>query len=273
MSASTAPFKFQLLDECRLFVPFQHLPPEVRHRIWEAYLTNVGVNFVKLETLDPSWRWDVLSPRTLIPSIAKDNQLSVGMDDIDLVINKEARTRRIWHAELVADSQDPRTDISNYQDVYRQLAILASICLESAALAHSLRNRPGVVKLGDGNIVTLDRSPDLIHVDYMPPEFYETNCSLDFKLDCPSLSKMRRVAVRFCHSWQPEKTSEVCRSCGDPHDGLEAGNYPTHLYQFLARYMPQLEELHLIDYFIVPRTENETEDPLFLVGEDACQSN
>lgn len=274
MSAVTIPVQFKVPDGCRLFTPFQRLPPEIRQQIWVAYLTNAGVNFVKLETSDPRWRWGMPTARTPAPGSGKGSQLSSYMDDIDMVVQNEAGIQRTWHAELVAQSKDYRADISNYEEVYRQLVILAWTCVESASLVRSLGNRPGVVKLGNGDIVTLDNSPDLVYLDYLPPEFYHTNGNLDFKLDCPGLEMIRRAAVRFCHSWHPKKMSDICRSCGKPHGGLEPGHYPAHLYQLLARYMPKLEELYLIDYFIVPKTEEERGDPMSLDAEESvCKSS
>ncbi|KND94210.1 hypothetical protein TOPH_00829 [Tolypocladium ophioglossoides CBS 100239] len=278
MSAVTTPIKFKVPDGCGLFTMFPRLPPELRQQIWEAYLTNPGVNFVKLETLDPRWRWGMPTSRTPVPgsgggSSGKGTELSSNVDDIDMVVKDEASIRRAWHARLVSESRNGRADISNYEELYRQLVTLARTCFESMRLIQSLVNRPGVLALSNENIVTLDKSPDLVYLDYFPPEFYDTNCNLDFKLDCPGLELIRRAAVRFSHNWHPRKVSNICRSCGKPHEGLEPGHYPAHLYQFLARYMPRLEDFYLIDYFIVPKTKEERGDPMCLDEEESVCEN
>ncbi|PNY29212.1 Uncharacterized protein TCAP_00870 [Tolypocladium capitatum] len=280
MSAATTPVKFKIPDGCRLFTPFPRLPPEIRQQIWEAYLTNPGINFVKLETLDPRWRWGMPTARSQVPgsgggSNGKGGELPGDVDDVDMVVRNEARIRRVWHAKLVSECRDGRADISNYQELYRQLDTLSRTCFESMRLMQSLVSRPGVLTLSNRRIVALGESPDLVYLEYLPPEFYHTNCNLDFKLDCPGLDLIRRAAVRFSHSWYPNKVSSICRWCGKPHEGLEPGHYPAHLYQFLARYMPKLEDFYLIDYFIVPRTKEENGDAMCVDEEEeesVCES-
>ncbi|POR34576.1 Uncharacterized protein TPAR_05238 [Tolypocladium paradoxum] len=278
MSAATTPVKFKVPDGCRLFTAFPRLPPEIRQQIWEAYLTNPGINFVKLETLDPRWRWGMPTARTPVPgsgggSSGKGSEMSSPMDDIGMVVKNEASIQRTWHAKLVAESRDWRADISNYEELYRQLHVLTRTCFESLTLTQSLASRAGVLRLNNKNIVALDGSPDLVYLDYFPPEFYHTNCDLDFKIDCPGLELVRRAAVRFSHSWHPKNVSNICRLCGKPHEGLEPGNYPAHLYQFLARCMPKLEDFYLIDYFIVPKTNEEKGDPMCLDEEESFCKN
>ncbi|KAM4060675.1 RNAse P Rpr2/Rpp21/SNM1 subunit [Hirsutella rhossiliensis] len=258
------PFKFHLPAECRSFTLFPRLPIEVRHKIWEAYLSDPGINFVKLQICDRGWR----SQRVPLRSISLgtvtarsqepvDDDSGSGLDAVDLmVIQKDFNPRPFIHAKLAAQNPHWRGDASRYEVLYRQLAVLSMTCVESANLVKNLVSRPGVLRMENGNILTLDNSPDLVFLDYLPNNVYQFNFTLDIRLFCPGLDLVRRVAVRFSHTWKSERDTH-CHSCTIPNHHAGTRTYPIHLYQFLARCLPNLEEFYFVDYFVVPRDKQQ----------------
>ncbi|PHH83907.1 hypothetical protein CDD83_2837 [Cordyceps sp. RAO-2017] len=255
---STTPIKFDVPDGCRLFLPFPRLPAEIRHRIWELCLCEPGVNFVKLQVWENGWLSGRWSPRPA--PTALDADAGRDLDDVELVLrDHDRRPRPHLHARLVSLSPSRRADASNYEQLHARLAVLSKTCLESAALARSLVLRPGVLRFDNGNVIALRRSPDLVFLEYLPPDLYHGARTLDVCFFCPGLDLVRRVAMRFSHHWSPRRTRPDCTSCGKPHDHTDPGSYPAHLYQFLARCLPSLEEFYFVDYFIVPRTHVEAD--------------
>lgn len=259
-----SPVVFKVPDECRTFTPFPRLPPEIRHKIWRAYLSTPGIHFVKLQTWDNAWGWGRPRGRSMLEALAAysptdDNSEAEEKDELEMLLRHESLPQKICHARLVPASPMPQADQSHYKEIRRRLATLSSTCLESFDLVDGLVSKPGVLTLGDGSLVALDRSPDIVYLDYLPEDFFQSNCSLEMVLDCPALNRIRRAAVRFSHRWSARKVARYCSSCGKAHGQSYKGNYPTHLYQFLARHLPNLEDFYFIDYFIVPR-KNDDED-------------
>lgn len=273
MSAMATPlFKFVLPDQCRSFTLFPRLPVEIRHKIWEAYLSEPGINFVKLQVCNrvsrSSGAYSLLCPVEL-GSLAANQGLAGagtrhGLDAFDLmVIQMDHQPSPLLHAVLVAQSPNRKADVSRCEAVHRQLAVLAQTCVESASLVKSLVLRHGVLRLQNSRIVALDGSPDLVVLDYLPTEIYHYGCTLDIGIFCLGLELIRRVAVRFSHSWRP-----CHHAISSSDERADTDNYPIHLYQFLARCLPSLEEFYFIDYFMVPKQE-EAQLPCYGGGSSA----
>lgn len=254
------PFKFHVPAECRSFTLFPRLPIEIRHKIWEAYLSDPGINFVKLHFCHRGWQSErvPLRPFTL-GDVSTSTQEPPDHDSGGVgltVIQKDFKPRPLVHAKLVALNPYWKADTSHYEELYRQLAALSMTCAESASLVKSLVSRAGVLRMENGNIITLDNSPDLVFLDYLPSDVLQFNFSLDIRLFCPGLELIRRVAVRFNNSWKSANLAH-CASCIASKHGAGTRFYPVHLYQFLARCLPSLEEFYLVDYYIVPTAKNE----------------
>ncbi|RCI16263.1 hypothetical protein L249_3186 [Ophiocordyceps polyrhachis-furcata BCC 54312] len=250
---SSPAIKFDVPVGCRTFTLFPRLPLELRHRIWQAYLgSEQGANFVKFHVADEGHE-QALRPDQLD---SPDNAADEPDDVIRLLMQHDAVPRGVVDCILGASYPDPVAEVSHHALLRRRLAIMRSTCKESRTFVHSLLRRSGVLRLDSGTVVSLDRSPDLLILDYYPQELYRRNDTLDVDLYCPRLDTVRRLAVRFCPTWRPETILERMCSCGK-HREVDAGNYPTHLYQFLARNLPNLREFYLIDYFIVPKEGEE----------------
>lgn len=254
--------------ERRSFTTFLRLPIEIRHRIWETYLSEPGIHFVKLKICDVSHTSDMV-PLHLFPreTVAFRHQEGVAggsataLDAVDLmVIQRDFNPQPLRRAKLVAHTPEWRADGSHYKVLHRQLARLSETCRDSANLVRSLVSRPGVLRMDNGNIVTLDGSPDLVLLAYLPYHIYKLNFTLDFRLFCPGLAAARRVAVRFSHDWKPARSAQRLQCATPTHDN-GTRTYPIHLYQFLARYLPNLEEFYFVDYFAVPSDDQQGQSP------------
>lgn len=256
--ATPLQIKFDVPEEFRTFTIFLRLPPEIRQRIWEAYLSTPGIHFLKLQTSDADWSWT--ERRVPSPMAHEETEGTEESDEGEAmlkVLRADKTPREAHRVHLIPVGPCPRADVSHYKALRRQLATLSSTCLESRSVAKRLASRPETLRLGNGSIISLGRSPDLIYLDYFPPSLYQSNGNLETIPDCPELCHVKRVAVRFSHIWQPTKKlccCDVCRkSAGTTHKGI----YPAHLYQLLARHFPNLEEFFFIDYFVVHKSKSQ----------------
>ncbi|KAK5997777.1 hypothetical protein PT974_00137 [Cladobotryum mycophilum] len=257
---ASLPIKFHIPDECRTFTPFPRLPPELRDQIWRTTLSAPGMHFVKLESRGRSWRWVSMS-RSLSQSTTQHNSGNAEEnDEIAMEVRHEVAPKQMWDTQLVPIAPTKESDLSCYHNVHQQLTTLALTCKESLATTQSLTSRPGILRLGNGSILSLANSSDVIFLEYFPPELYETGCSFGIDPNCPDLDLIKRVAVRFCHQWQEKSSPSVCTLCGQVHDSNNRVVYPMHLYQFLARHLPNLEEFFFVDYFLLRKNKDESRD-------------
>ncbi|PHH75456.1 hypothetical protein CDD80_2358 [Ophiocordyceps camponoti-rufipedis] len=266
-----ASIRFDVPDGCRVFTLFPRLPAELRHRIWEAYLCDPGVNFIKLQVWDlHSGAWGrpmVRSPAAEAAAAAADGSAAEELDDVGrLLLRHDCLPRVSIFSRLVSSyPKNPLADHSQHRELRARLAAMAATCVESHSLVRSLMARPGVLRLESGLFVSLSRSPDVTLLEYYPHELYKGSGTLNVDIFCPTLDLIRRLAVRYCHVWRPE----VKESWSGGKPCLEdPGNCPTHLYQFLARHLPSLREFYFVDYFIVPKTAEERGDAMSVDGDE-----
>lgn len=250
--------KFHIPDECRTFTIFQRLPPEIRQAIWEAYLSTPGVHFLKLQTHQGDWDWT--GRRIPHPAAAGTTEEIEETDRIGDLVKEDKRPRQRHPTCLRPVSPSPKADVSQYIALRRQLAVLSRTCVESRNVAERMRGRPETLKLADGQLISLGKSSDLIYLDYFPPSLYQSDGNLETVPDCPDLKRIKRVAVRFEHTWRPTRQPCLCSSCNKGTLPSHKGIYPAHLYQMLARHFPNLEEFFFIDYFSVHRSSAQLDD-------------
>ncbi|KAG5999350.1 hypothetical protein E4U54_001900 [Claviceps lovelessii] len=249
--------KFHVPEECRDFVLFGLLPMEIRHRIWEAYLSTPGIHFVRLQTRQGSWSWtDNHAPRSTTAAAVGEQQQS-SSDDISRIVLSDDEPRQKYDTCFVPVAPCPKADVSHYKTLQRQLAILSQTCYESRAVVKRLCDRPDTLRANDGQIVCLGRSFDVVYLEYLPPRLYQQDGNLESIPDCPGLKHIKRLAVRFSHTWVPPKEPCPCGVCKGAQDASRFGSCPAHLYQFLVRHLPSLEEFFFVDYFIVHKSRAE----------------
>ncbi|KAL7931689.1 hypothetical protein V8C35DRAFT_309267 [Trichoderma chlorosporum] len=250
----STPIKFEIPDSHRTFSPFPRLPPELRQQIWRETVSTPGMTFVKLESRGRNWRW--VSLNRPFSQTASDDGSNKGddLDEIALEVKNEVAPRRLWDTRLVPMSANKQSDISSYHGLNKQLAALTTTCGESHDVVSSLMGKKGAVRSSSGKLLALPGSSDIIFLEYFPSELFESGCSYDIDPNCPGLDDIRRVAVRYCHQWQEKPVPSVCPLCGLVHEAASNSIiYPNHLYHFLARHLPNLEEFYFVDYFLLRR--------------------
>lgn len=259
---SAEPIKFEIPDEYRTFLPFPRFPPEIRQQIWHESVSTPGMHFVKLESRGRHWRW--ISLNRLAQLITQQQQSPEKDDDYDEIaheVKNEVIPKQLWDTRLVPISPNLKSDISSYYGLNQQMTALMTVCRESKAVTDSLMAKEGTLKLSNGKLVALGGSSDIIFLEYFPPELFESGCGYDIDPNCPSLDNIRRVAVRYCHQWQEKPLPTVCSLCGLVHDTTGGVIYPNHLYHFLARHLPNVEEFYFVDYFLLRKPTQSNASP------------
>ena len=284
------PFQFPIPPSARTFDPFASLPVEVRHAIWELCVSVPGMHFLRLVPRvgqhDPvdaadatyvadlsgqSGSEDALSAMDLdsITTVtdeqsSTDNTVREDSDDQDDMQEVDVLPAQIWRAALAPLFPAAQADLSYYMTLNKQMACLSATCADAdRAMKHLLRGR-NVLRLrsGSNRVISLDCARDVVCLDYAGPEQVQSGCAMPYRIDCPELAMIRRVAVRYCHAWETPRSGMGCSHCGVVYDPLTRYAYPVHLAQFLARHFPRLEAVYFIDYLILRNTE--TIDPWFL---------
>ncbi|EFQ31128.1 uncharacterized protein GLRG_06272 [Colletotrichum graminicola M1.001] len=242
--------KFDIPASARSFHLFSKLPPEIRHQIWEDAILEPGMHFLRLKTAARATHL----PSPLITSPDDDD------DDDDasqpnpmLDFDSEPLPSKLWPATLEPRYPTPQANLSNYITLNRTLARLSATCFEAAAVVQRLVNQPGGIKLSGGRIVSLASSNDVVCLEYLSADNFRSWCRMSLDIKCPELANVRHVAVPYCHGWEAANTPFRCSHCGSQHGAGINKVYPVHLYEFLARHLPNLQTFYFIDYLIVKR--------------------
>ncbi|KAH7320859.1 hypothetical protein B0I35DRAFT_407890 [Stachybotrys elegans] len=242
------PLRFIMPPDLLTFHPFPRLPPEIRFKIWEDVLVTSQIHFLKLQS--PSyWRTHAWGPPAAPPNDGSEEENPVARE-----VKYEVLPGRSWHTGLMPNfyfTSDQRGRY--YSETRRQIKHLELTCKESAQVVKNLVRRSKRVSLRDDTSLMLAHSSDMVCLEYMPDSVYDGGCSLDVKIYCHGLETIRRVAMRFSHVWGEVGTSQLCSWCRGNHREADGREYPSHIYQFLARHVPSLEEFFLIDYYSIPK--------------------
>ncbi|KAG6298914.1 hypothetical protein E4U45_004788 [Claviceps purpurea] len=252
--------KFHVPEEYRSFVLFRFLPIEIRQRIWEAYLSSPGIHFVRLQTGQGSWNWtEAQTPRPAAAAVTAAQQSSseFAPDHISRVILSDDEAKEKHDVCFVPVAPCFKADVSHYKTLRRQMATLSQTCFESWTVVQRLCRRPDTLRVNDGQILCLGKSFDVVYLEYLPVRLYQRSGNLESIPDCTGLQHIKRLAVRFSHTWKPPQEPCPCGFCKGAIDDSRSGACPAHLYQFLVRHLPSLEEFFFIDYFIVHRSRAE----------------
>ncbi|CAG9938773.1 unnamed protein product [Clonostachys rosea f. rosea IK726] len=248
----TNDFRFSIPDILRTFTLFPSLPAELRQEIWHSVISEPGIHFVKFGDGNSKLTW-VSRPSQRLESTVEGWHYQALVKQRARRERREGSLKRIADARLTPLESNHKADISNYKTLREELARISAVCKESASFVSSLLSRPGTLSFESGGLLSLQESQDVVYIEYFPIGIYQTGCALAVDPFCPELQKIRRVAVRFCHQWQHDELPVRCAFCRQVHTSGTRKSYPTHLYQFLARCFPNLEQVWLIDYFLRPR--------------------
>ncbi|TFA98614.1 hypothetical protein CCMA1212_009480 [Trichoderma ghanense] len=248
---ASSPLKFEIPKECQTFSLFNHLPPELRQQIWTASFSTPGISFVKLECVGRNWRW--LSAARRYPLGIGDLDSSREHEEVDEIaveVKNETRPKRLVTMRLVPSVADRKADFSNFHDLNKQLRLLSMTCGESRDLVDRVLDKAGAVRLSSSELLAVPGSKDIIFLEYLSPDLFQCRGNYDVNPNCRPLNNIRRVAMRYCHRWH-KKDCLTCWQCGLVHKAEESIAYPRHLYQFLSRHLPNLEEFYFVDYLLV----------------------
>ncbi|PTB63750.1 hypothetical protein BBK36DRAFT_1125289 [Trichoderma citrinoviride] len=246
---ASSPIKFEIPKECQVFPLFNHLPPELRLQIWTASFSTPGMSFVKLECVGRNWRW--LSTRRFPGNLAElDPSEHDEIDEVAVEVKNETKPKRLIAMRLVPSVADPKADFSIFHDLNKQLRMLSMTCGESRDLVDRLLDKDGAVRMSNSTLLAVPGSSDILFLEYLSPELFECRGNYDINPNCRNLVDIRRVAMRYCHRWH-KKDALTCWQCGLVHEAEESIAYPRHLYQFLSRHLPNLEEFYFVDYLLV----------------------
>ncbi|KAK1596558.1 uncharacterized protein LY79DRAFT_601074 [Colletotrichum navitas] len=242
--------KFDIPPSARSFHLFSMLPPEIRHQIWEDAILEPGMHFLRLKTAARATHL----PSPLIASpVDNDDDDDAAQPNPILDFDSEPLPSKLWPATLEPRYPTPQANLSNYITLNRTLARLSATCFEAAAVVQRLVKQPGGIKLSGGRIVSLASSNDVVCLEYLSADNFRSWCRMSLDIECPELANVRHVAVPYCHGWEAANTAFRCSHCGSQHGAGINKVYPVHLYEFLARHLPNLQTFYFIDYLIVKR--------------------
>ncbi|KAK2026279.1 hypothetical protein LX32DRAFT_665427 [Colletotrichum zoysiae] len=247
--------KFHIPASARSFHLFPKLPPEIRHQIWEDAILEPGMHFLRLKTAARAAH--IPSPLIPFPIDDDDEDADADGDAVQpnpiLDFDREPLPSKLWPATLVPRYPTPQANLSSYITLNRILAKLSVTCLEAAAVVQRLVSQPGSIKLSGGRIVSLASSNDVVCLEYLSADNFRSWCRMSLDIECPQLANIRHVAVPYCHAWEATNVPFRCSHCGSQHGAGINKVYPVHLYEFLARHLPNLQTFYFIDYLIVKR--------------------
>ena len=241
--ADAAPIKFSLPASAQYFTPFSRLPVELRLQIWEDAIYDPGMNFVKV----------AYQPFPRIPGS-----------------HHAGAAPPICRASLAPIYAHSKAEVSHYARLNTIMRNLSLACAESRRVVRRFVSHPDTIRLGSGHILTALDSEDVICLDYIPADPFMNGCRIVTDVDCPGLDRVRHVAVRYCHKWETQ--APFCAQCGRVHCSESQKNLPLHMYQFLARHMPNLQTVYLIDFLILRRDQSgEDEDKPLASSRSRCK--
>ncbi|KAF4121686.1 hypothetical protein GMORB2_1525 [Geosmithia morbida] len=251
------PFSFDIPPCLKQFAYFTLLPQELQDRIWAAAIPDPGIHFLRVH--GPAHRFAWVRPRL---GVSPPWSVRSSYEDVKAEMEEEARYERRGreiHCTLQPLAADPRADKSQYMVVASRLSGIAQQDAKARRWVDFVREQPRPLKLtphdGRATILASNLHRDVVFLEYLDDSRHRTDHVLAVHIVCPDLDRIRRVAFRYCHEWKRSRCeSRSCPGCGRIHSSrVERGICPHHLYQFLGRHLPHLEEVWLVDYLMLPR--------------------
>ncbi|KAI0008995.1 hypothetical protein F4779DRAFT_584787 [Xylariaceae sp. FL0662B] len=241
---------FPLPTSLQKFTCFAALPFDIRYQIWEEIIYTPGIHFLKFVASDDSIEED--------EAYSSDGDSEGVVDSVSPPLTKEEVAVKLSRFTGLLKPVFPlaAADMSYYPTMNKTLAQLSSTCNEAKQLVETFVSRPGNLKLDNGSLVLLERSSDIVCIDY--PNMTSTRGLGKWAddLNLEQLAKIRRLAIRYSTEWDEE--SRVCSTCGRVHDVRRRHTRPRHVYEFAAMFK-NLETFYFIDYLTVRKRRDEPE--------------
>ncbi|KAI1374783.1 hypothetical protein F4677DRAFT_424855 [Hypoxylon crocopeplum] len=231
----------------RRFTCFADFPFDIRLQIWEDIIYTTGIHFLKFK---PNANLgDPLAPRTQSgdnTTAAEPAPEKIGLD--------AKRSKLTSTLEPIFCYQ--RADKSHYLNMRKIVMPLMLACNEAKELFFRLVERPGNLFLYNRRLVLLDKSSDIVCIDYPGATSTRALGRWAEHLDLEQLAKIRRIAVRYNTKW--DEKCRVCRTCGiipNFHHSHDAR--PRHVYQ-LAALFKNLETFYFLDCLAVRKQRDKS---------------
>ncbi|KAI1506416.1 hypothetical protein F5X99DRAFT_2205 [Biscogniauxia marginata] len=237
---------FDMPRSLQQFSLFAKLPYDIRYKIWMGIIFTPGIHFLKfVDSVDDLF----------------DNELYSWGGDSDGSLDNpssripQAKTTRLSNFTAVLKPIFPlaAADKSYYLTMSKSLTRLALSCNEARYLVDQVTSRPGNLTLDSGRLVLLERSSDIVCIDF-PRMIYSRHLGKwAERLDLDQLAKIRRLAIRYTTEWDEE--SRICSTCGRVHNLRRRYGHPHHVYEF-ASLFKNLETFYFIDCFAVRKSSD-----------------
>ncbi|KAI8949917.1 hypothetical protein F4801DRAFT_383808 [Xylaria longipes] len=230
------PLRFIVPRSLQRFDVFHKLPYDIRHIIWEEAIFTPGIHFLKF----------VESPGALAEYTSSAGANRGGSL---VALPGERMDGAPADGDVYSASLKPIFGLqcannSHYVVTNKTLSQLSDSCNEAKYLVERVLAQPGNLRLDDEQLILLQRSSDVVCIEY--PDIAHARCLGKWAehLDLDQLAKVRRLAIRYHHEWDNEL---VCAHCGRVHSYHGKHPYPRHVYEFAALFK-NLEAFYFIDY-------------------------
>ncbi|GAP88630.2 hypothetical protein SAMD00023353_3300750 [Rosellinia necatrix] len=232
---------------------FEKFPYDIRHIIWEELIFTPGIHFLKfVKTIDTP-------PATPVQTSADANSsgslVAIPERHAEGVPNAEGL---VYSAALMPVFPLVSADNSYYITKKNTLTQLRKSCDEAKFLVEKVLAQPGNLTLDDGQLVLLQRSSDVVCIDYPNISHGRYLGKWAEHLNLDQLAKVRRLAVRYHHEWDNDQV--VCAYCGRVHSYHGKHPFPRHVYEFAALFK-NLESFYFIDYLTVRKPSRSPRRP------------
>lgn len=228
-----------------VFPLFKKLPAEIRIKIWTMSIPSSG----RMHTARIVGRRPPVSIDTYIHGIINNRQYNSTngpeYPDVDELIRIDPEVLPTDNGQLQFDLCTPVAAIQTE----RHLRALERTCFESRQIAHEIRDMPGNQLTSDGRLLTLQGSSDIVCLQYMDLFMYAGSSIIEGTRLPAMFDNLCRVAFHYCRAWEHPVRYWLYENNHVVYYG-DSPNYPFHLYQFMAKNMPALEDVFLIDYRI-----------------------
>ncbi|KAI1736388.1 hypothetical protein F4680DRAFT_259750 [Xylaria scruposa] len=239
LSVPSESLRFTVPPSLQRFDLFKWLPYDIRYMIWQEAIFTPGIHFLKLVSTSAGYASSAGVDRDGLTT--SSGRQTDGTTREDVVCS--AILKPIFGLECANNS--------HYIVMNKTLSQLSDSCNEARSIVKKILARPGNLRLYDGQLILLQRAPDVVCIEY--PDMTHARCLGKWAehLDLDQLAKVRRLAIRYHHEWDNDL---VCPHCGRVHSYLGKHPYPRHVYEF-ASLFKNLEAFYFIDYLTLRRPQ------------------
>lgn len=236
--------RFDIPPTLRQFCPFPRLPAELQDMIWQETFAEPGINFMNLvpELIENTSQWFIaptFRPRTVAEEVAA-----------------EPETLRLSLCALEPVICQVEGDRSNYITLRKQVQKMLLISEMSQAFIRTQLKSKSILWDRERRVLSMNAAQDVFFINYINESDRHIGAGFNVQPLCAELHGIVQVAVRFNHMWKMPAGNQICPTCFRVHFGpSDKCHYPRHLYQFLARCFPNLEQVWIVDYHMRPKVE------------------